>query len=361
MTSGPKIRRVLMAGPADGAPGGMRAVVETYLQNWNASAYEVRYIGTYTDEGSKAAKLWLLLRALARYCLWLITWRPAIVHLHASQDFSYIRKGSMALLGKLAGRRVVWHSHGSQFHRFYENLGRVGGSLVRLILRRADLLLVLSEAERDYFSAIVPGAQIAVLHNPYPPFPKRESLALAQRRPVVLTLGRLGQRKGTYDILKAAPQVIAGCPDAEFQVGGDGDVEAVRTAAQEAGLAGHFKVLGWVAGEQKETCLAEAKVFLLPSYHEGLPVAILEAMAHGLPVVTTPVGGIPETVSDGVNGLLIPPGEPSAIAGAVLRLLQDDPLAQRLAANGQRDAQTSYSVESVLGQLYRIYDSLLER
>lgn len=360
MTTGAKVRRVLMAGPEAGAPGGMRAVAETYLDNWDAAAYEVRYIGTYRDEGSKAGKLWLLLRALARYCLWLITWRPAIVHLHASQDFSYFRKGSMALLGKVAGGRVVWHSHGSQFHRYYENLGTAGGALVRFVLRRADLLIVLSAAERDYFSAIIPGARIVVLRNPYPPFPERDSLPLARRQPVILTLGRLGRRKGTYDILEAAPQVIARCPEAEFQLGGDGEVEAVRAAAGEAGLTDHFKVLGWVSGEKKEARLAEAKVFLLPSYHEGLPVAILEAMAHGLPVVTTPVGGIPEVVRDGVNGLLIPPGDPADLAAAVLRLLQDNELAERLAANAQRDAETGCSVESVLGQLYRIYGSVLE-
>jgi glycosyltransferase involved in cell wall biosynthesis len=198
-----------------------------------------------------------------------------------------------------------------------------------------------------------------VLHNPVHAPPVVPNAAA--RECAILTLGVLGERKGTYDILRAVPLVLDQCPGAEFWLGGDGDVEGVRAAIAAAPWGTRVRLPGWVEGAEKAGYLARAGVFLLPSYAEGLPVAVLEAMAHGLAVITTPVGGIPDAVVDGETGIMVPPGDVPAIARACVSLLRDADLRARLGACARRRVEDRFEVSRVLGELYATYDGLLAR
>ena len=174
-------------------------------------------------------------------------------------------------------------------------------------------------------------------------------------------LGRLGRRKGTYDILEAVPAVISRHSTATFHFGGDGDVNEVRTQLAGVSWGRQVRLLGWLNDDAKSTLLSRASVFVLPSYNEGLPVALLEAMAHGVAVVTTPVGGIPEVVTDSKTGLLVAPGDVAAIAGAICRLLEDPSLRTTLGRNGRALIESEFSVERAVARIVAVYDSLAGR
>jgi glycosyltransferase involved in cell wall biosynthesis len=143
----------------------------------------------------------------------------------------------------------------------------------------------------------------------------------------------LGENKGSYDLVRAIgmlPNDIRA--HLRVTLAGDGDVEQVREVVRANGLADTVDVVGWVGPAERDRLLAESAIFVLPSYSEGLPMAVLEAMANGAVPVTTAVGAIPEVVTDGVSGLLVKPGEPEQLAAALRSLIVDAELRNRLAA-----------------------------
>ena len=138
-------------------------------------------------------------------------------------------------------------------------------------------------------------------------------------------LRHLGVRKGSYDLISAIAELEPAVRDLlHVTLAGDGEVTQVRAAAEPLGAA--VTVRDWAGPAERDELLAAAEVLALPSYDEGLPMALLEAMAAGLVPLTTPVGGIPEAITDGVNGLLIPPGDVPALASAFTRLVEDPAL-----------------------------------
>ena len=337
----------------------MSAVAQCYLQWWDATRYELRFISTWvSDRRSVTARALLAIRAWWECCVTFVAWRPDLVHIHFTYQGSFFRKAVVLALAKAFGiPRVVLHCHSHGFPAFYERRDFFTRALIRRVLGSADLLIVLAEPWANYFRSLCPQVPLLVLYNPVecPVTVPR----VDERKMVLLALGVLGKRKGTYDILQAVPQVLRACPSAEFWLGGDGEVEAVKALVAKAPWAGQVRLLGWVAGVEKQACLAMASVFLLPSYSEGLPVAVLEAMANGLPVITTPVGGIPDIVVDGETGVLIQPGDVPALVEACLRLLGNPLERGRLASAARQYAAQHFAVGEILGRLYHVYDGML--
>jgi glycosyltransferase involved in cell wall biosynthesis len=171
---------------------------------------------------------------------------------------------------------------------------------------------------------------------------------------VVGNVARLAEQKGQRTLLAAAPRVLGAHPEVRFAIAGDGELrEELEEAAKE--LGGHVFMLG--NRSDVPDLLASFAVFAYPSRFEGLCLAVIEAQAAGVPVVATPVGGIRETVVDGVTGLLVPPDDPEALAAAILRLLDDPELARRLAAAACEQAR-GYTEEQMVAETLSVYDSM---
>ncbi len=151
-------------------------------------------------------------------------------------------------------------------------------------------------------------------------------------------LGRLHADKGIYDLLDALSQLRAAVPDVRLVCAGEGERAAVARYAERLGIGDAVKFTGWVGPSGKRALLESAAVCALPSYDEGMPLGLLEAMAAGVPVVATRVGGVPDIVEDGVSGILVEPGSPLALAGAIVRVLGDRETRERLAAGAAATA-----------------------
>ena len=181
----------------------------------------------------------------------------------------------------------------------------------------------------------------------------RKSL-IRSDRPVVLTCARLHSEKGHIYLMQAAKLV----PEALFIFAGDGPERGrLEEFARETGVDGQVQFLGH--REDIPELLAACDVFVLPSLHEALGLSILEAMAATKPIVATVVGGIPETVIDGVTGLLVAPRDPKGLADAIHKLLSDGALAARIAEAGRRRAAECFSSEAMVRGVTRIYDELV--
>jgi glycosyltransferase involved in cell wall biosynthesis len=171
---------------------------------------------------------------------------------------------------------------------------------------------------------------------------------------MVLTVARLEEQKGLEHLVEAAALI----PDVVFVIAGEGSRRApLEARAQALGVHDRLVFLGY--RQDVPDLLACCTVFVLPSLFEGLPLAVLEAMGAGRPVVATRIGGTDEIITDGYTGLLVPPRDSVALARAIRRVLSDTDLARRLGKAGQRRALYEFSAERMAAQVTHIYDELL--
>lgn len=348
--------RVLMLGPALAVRGGISTVEGIYIQAWDSSRFLLKHVATCVD-GSKLVKFLAAVKALVVYIYYLIVWRPDILHVHFSAGASFFRKSVFVLLARLWGIKILLHCHTSAFETFYQKAGRWGRVYIRAVLNQADGMIALSTYWVRILQEMKLRVPICVLGNPIRCHVPKKPLDHSEQ--IVLTLGRLGKTKGTYDILRAVPLVLETSPHAVFWLGGDGDLDQVKSILSSAPWGHHVRLLGWVTGEEKDRVLSSATVFLLPSYSEGLPLAVLEAMTYGLPVISTPVGGIPDVIVDGKTGLLVNPGDVQAISDRISLLLCNPDLCQTLGTNARQLVEDKFQVDVIVQQLYSLYDTFL--
>jgi glycosyltransferase involved in cell wall biosynthesis len=228
-------------------------------------------------------------------------------------------------------------------------LGRLTASLADAVVAPSEATA--AELVRDY------GARrVTVIHNGVRPGEPRAAHRAALP-PVILYSGRLRSRKAVAVLLTAMRQVLAALPSCRLVVIGDGE-QGARIAAQVGalGLASHVELAGTLPRATAMARLAEADVFCLPSTYEGLPLAILEAMAAGLPVVATAVSGNPEAVVDGVTGRLVPPESASALAEALIALLLDRETSRAMGEAGRQRVIERFDIAGVA----RRHEALLE-
>jgi glycosyltransferase involved in cell wall biosynthesis len=203
---------------------------------------------------------------------------------------------------------------------------------------------------------IDPAARTTIIGNPV----LVPAVLPPQQRPArkVLFLAWLHEDKGVLDLMRAMPIVLRSVPDATFVLAGSGDADSIANLARSLRVEHALRLPGWVNGEGKDELLRQSDVFVLPSYYEGLPVGVLEAMACGVPVIATRVGGIPDVIKDRVNGLLLEPGQPEALARALIAMLTDDALRSRLREAAHSTVYKRYSAGSVIGRLETLYREL---
>ncbi|MCV7099988.1 glycosyltransferase family 4 protein [Mycobacterium palustre] len=303
----------------------------------------VTVVPTYVD-GSRPVKLLVGVRGMLCASWLLLRGRAHVLHVNLAHGGSVIRKAVPLWAARLAGVPAVVHGHSYDFGGWFDRLPAPAQALVRRMLV-ADRWVVLGQRHvGEYAERLrLQRDRISVLHNAVaiPDAPVDQAGA---DRVHAVALGRLGIRKGSYDIVTAVgalDETIRGrlC----VTLAGDGDVDAVRAAVADAGLAGSIHVTGWLDPADRDALLGAAHVFLLPSRDEGLPMALLEAMARGLAPVTTPVGSIAEVVSDGSSGLVVRPGAPHEIAEALTALVTDAGLRARL-GNAARQRAADFAL-----------------
>ncbi|WP_306391134.1 glycosyltransferase family 4 protein [Telluria beijingensis] len=310
----------------------------------------IAYVATHVD-GARLDKLGAALGGLARAGLACLARRPAIVHVHCASNASFLRKSLVLLMARLGGARTVCHLHGGGFRRYaLVEAGPLLRRWIRHTLEASSRVIALSPGWAAMVRDCAPRARVEVLPNPV-----RLAAAGAQgERGRILFLGRIEPAKGVDELLQAC----ARHPALRLVLGGAGDLDWARRRAAELGIAGRVELPGWLDARARDAELARAWLFCLPSHVEGLPMAMLEAMAAGVPVVATRVGGIPEALADGLLGLLVPPRDAEALADAIGRLLADETLHARLACAARAAIERHYSAGVVCARLATLYAHL---
>jgi glycosyltransferase involved in cell wall biosynthesis len=309
-------------------------------------------------EGSKWRKLWTFAAAFVRTLLRLRRAPTDVVHIHFASNASSVRKVALARLALANGARVIMHAHGGGYQAYWAKLSPRWRAVTLATLRRVDRLIVLGESWRAFFISIgLRPEQIVVLANPVV-LPSAVPARLPRHQVQLVYLGRISAEKGAFDLVEAVASLPPSClARIKLVLAGDGELARLRELIEKRGIGQTVEVRDWLQPAERDRLLACSDVFVLPSYAEGLPMALLEAMAWGLPAICTPVGSIPRQVRDGVEGFLVQPGDVAQLASAIERIVRDDSLRARMAAAARATVEP-LSVDRFVEAVVAMYRSL---
>jgi glycosyltransferase involved in cell wall biosynthesis len=349
--------RVAQVGPDPAGKGGMAAVMRDLLDSSLAERYRLETIVTWGGF-QPLSRLWVFCRGLVLLAVWCLRRGKRVVHIHSAVRGSLYRKSICVFLVRLLRRPAIVQIHGGpgDAEAFAARIGPIRRRFVRAGLGAANRVVAVSAESARTIERCFGVEGIGVVPNAAPTV----SAALAQanpKEPHVLFIGGFENPvKGGAEMVAATEICADRLGEAVFELGGPGDPPPPlrERLADAAGV----RWLGWLDREAKGEAFQRCGVFVLPSLSEGLPVALLEAMAWGRAIVATRVGGVPDVVADGVEAKIVPPGEPALLAAAIAELMRDPEARLRLGEAARRRA-LSLNEEEVCGRLAALYQELV--
>lgn len=356
-------KNILMIGVySDGKiHGGICSVIACYSSSNLAKKYNIKTIGN-SAEGSNLRKGIAFVVSCILLFYHLCFSKLSLVHIHTASTTSFFRNAMSIYVAKLFKVKIILHIHGAKFDVFYNDGNILTKKLITNILNKVNVIIVLSSAWERFIRPITKNQNINIVFNPVD-IHLYSHKAKSQRENIltnnILFLGALEQRKGIFDILHAMPAILAKVPDAKLWLCGNGPTKPLETLCSELGILGNVVFYGWLDGNSKIEKLLNSDLLALPSYHEGLPVAIIEAMAAGLPIVSTTVGGIPELIQNGENGFLVTSGDIDALAAAIIDILSNDELMSKMSNNNKKKVLEEYDISIIIKQIDSIYKGII--
>jgi len=357
-SSRPIAADVVVVGPSLDSHGGITSVNRTlsdagfFADSRDGLLVELR---PSTRDGTTLAKTTFALRHIARFAIARRT-RSWLLHAHMAFQASFWRKSAYGWIARRRGGRVIYHIHPCAFWDFYVHGGWLRRLAIRATLARADAVIVLTGHMKEKIRRIAPHVPLFVVPNPIDL--GRAPSPVPREPATIVFLGWLVPNKGVFELVDAISRVRERIPEVKAVFAGSKDDGTLRKHVARSGLTDAISFPGWLSPEAVAALLARATVLALPSYSEGVPMSILEALACGTPIVATSVGGIPEILTNERNALLIRPRDVEALNQALLRLLSDGELRARMSI-ANRDAARSFEVGAVAASLRGIYRSIL--
>lgn len=329
--------------------GGIAVVLNSYSRIYQ----KFNIIVNSNGKNTVANAVQLLYSLIATTLKLLLCRRIMIVHIHTASNNSFRRSAMFITLAKVFKRKVIIHVHGGGFKEYYEK----NKEYVHRQLEKCDTIIALTDYWHEFF--LSNGFKNVVVVPNIVDTPVIEKKKEDDNITHILYLGFITKQKGIYDLLEAFSKhkdKLKG--KVLLHIGGNGETGKLQEIIAQKALSSIVKFEGWVGGKKKIELLNNADIFILPSYTEGLPISILEAMSYKLPVISTPVGGIPEVIEDGKNGILFTPGDKEALYQAIEKLHTDKIQRKSMGELSYSKVQ-SYFPDNVSEKLENIYKELL--
>ncbi len=369
--------QVLMLGTGLDIQGGITSVEKLILNNAPAEI-EIEHVPT-TSTGNSVANILIFTKSIQILCSKIFKKEIDIMHVHFAERGSTLRKTILITIGLLFRQSIIMHAHGATYREFYAGLPTFFQNILIFLFSRCFKIIVLSKSWQDYYSKTfcLNQHQAVVLYNPVevpPSIPHR----IGRQQLKFVFLGRIGQRGGPLDLAKSLisfPKQDKGAFDlitafanlpvtdrqcVELILAGNGDLDAANELIAKLELTDKITIVPWLNATDRDQLLTQADAFILPSYNEGLPMSMLESMSWGLPVIVTPVGGIPEVIIDGKNGLLVQPGNQSQLITAMQKLINNEDLRISLGTSARKSVE-GLDIHHYMSSLSQLYISALDK
>lgn len=345
--------RVLIVATSRKTRGGITSVIKAHETGEQWKRFHCHWVQTHRD-GNTLLKLFYIARGFSDFLIRAPFYD--IMHIHISQPTTIRRKSPFLKIAKALGKKIIVHFHAFNVE---DTIQGTYADQYAEFFETADKILVLSNWWKEQLVSTLSLNEdiIEVLYNPCPIVNDDKS----ERSDKILYAGTVNERKGYKDLIKAFAKIANKFPTWKLTIAGNGEIEQGKHLAELLGISDQVDFLGWVNGPEKEKAFQEASVFCLPSYAEGFPMAVLDAWAYGLPVITTPVGGIPDVAKDGENMLLFTPGDIDKLASNLERMIKDEDLREKISEESLNFAQGKFSISAVNNALNTIYQLIISQ
>lgn len=348
---------ILMVGPSRNANGGMTTVVNNYFESSLKDKVNLKYIAT-TRDGSLFIRLAYNFIAYIKIFFYLLVKKVDILHIHMASRGSFYRKSLIVKLSKLLDKKIIIHLHGASFAEFYEDESNDRQKkYICNIFSVADQVIVLSIEWKNKILSWF-DCNIDVLENGVF-VPDKNHYSNSSKN--IVLLGRLNERKGTYDLLSIVNEVVEEFKDVKFILAGDGDLKKLNNKINQLGINEYVEVLGWINKEKREEILKDTLIYVLPSYNEGMPMSVIEAISYGIPTISTWVGGIPQLIDNNESGFLIQPSDTEDLKNKIITLLENSNLRESMSKKGYQKIDKRFNLENQISQLINIYTKVEPR
>lgn len=353
------MRKVVMLGPMPPLVGGMATVLDNLKHSDLNQSNDMTFFDTGKNTPENAGKLSKLWAHTSRYLVFiglLIRLRPDIVHIHTCSGLTFYLDCIYAHLARLVGAKYILHVHGGRFVEFIQSQSGIKKTFAMASLTKAKNIVALSTQWKQRFEQNLNLSKVKVIVNgvrsptDFDPS-KRE-------KNHILFLGAITKKKGIFDLVSALAHVSA---PFHLHIAGNYCSDINEKSLYEfidsfPNMRNKVSVEGVVSGAQKHQLMQRCDIFCLPSYVEGLPMSVLEAMAYQQAAITSNVGGLPDLIQSGQNGVLVAPDDINGLAEALESLLADESLKLRVSKAGETTYYSAYSLEAISPQINAIYD-----
>lgn len=344
--------KVLVIATSSKTRGGITSVINAHKSHMLWQKWNCTWIETHIDK----TIIHKLFYAISGFLSFLINLPTCdIVHVHFSSPTSVLRKYLFLCFAKFFKKPLIIHFHAfSPTSKVNENFKQ----LYKIAFKFADRVLVLSKNWKDGLidDFIFLKDKITVLYNPCPII---NEIIKTDKRKIILYAGILNNRKNFKTLIKSFSKIASKYPSWKIVFAGNGSINEGKLLANKLNISSQVEFKGWVEDKTKHALFSEASIFCLPSYAEGFPMAVLDAWAYSLPVITTPVGGIPDIAIDGNNMLLFDPDDTDGLAKKIEKLITDDQLRNNLSAKSKQFATGIFSIKKLCSELDEIYTKLI--
>lgn len=350
--------KVLMVGNHESVHGGITSVIQQLLSHdWEKDGVKMYFLPSYRG-GNVIDKVSYFLGSFIKIKSFIINEKPDVVHIHMSHHGSFDRASLIGAFCKKKGVPVVVHLHGSEFKKYFDECNSQKKKKIQKFFKECSTVITLGNDWKNFVLSIVPIANVVVLNNTV--HIPDETVKQEENKIHFLYLGVLFKRKGLDDLLQAIKKVVSsGCIDGKdvvFNIGGTGPEESqLKAKTQSYRITQYVNYLGWVNGNDKINELTSNQVFVLPSYNEGLPIAILEAISYGMPVIATSVGSVSEAVKNSINGYAFKPGDIDGYAKAITDLICNYELRCSMAQASRNLATEKFNENVYFDKIVEIY------
>jgi len=345
-------QKILFIAPIYTRKGGIASVLKTYENNIDDFNF---FASIYFS--NKLINFLFFPFVIIHFIIYLI-FNPSIeiIHIHGSSKGSFYRKYVLFKISKIINKKVIYHIHGGKFHIFYNDSSKSNKKRIENFINKSDALIVLSTEWSKYFTTKFNQKKINILNN-IVPFQNNIDKKI-DKKIKLLFLGRINNNKGIYDLLNVISK------NKEFYnnkitlaIGGDGETVKLKKFISKNKLEKIVAFYGWTKAELKNKLLLESHIMILPSYNEGLPITLLEAMSYSMPLISTHVGGISRILNHKENGIVVKPGDLYMIDNAIKYYIDNK---DKIAIHGEN----SYNIvkdfypKTVLNSLLNIYKKI---
>lgn len=353
-------RKILIVGPELSLPGGVAHHIKTLLSSPLNKEHKLDYFKVGPKLNDSRAKIIIKFIFNPFRFLWkLLKFWPDVVHFNPSFDTkSLLREFIMIAICKIHGHATLVQLHGGNLAVLMRK-----GHLhiyIRLIFKWASHLVLLTNIQKKPLLKYCAADRLSVIPNMIDTKVYCHKKQNNNSRYRILYMSKIELKKGAFDVLESIHLVLKRFSNVKFIFAGDGpDKNKLQLLCCENEFEDSVKFLGYLKDQKKLNFLSRGDIFLFPShYNEGMPYALLEAMASGLPVIATTVGGVPEIIEPLVNGFLVPPQQPKKLARAINKLLASYKIRKKIGDINRYKAETEYDIKVVCEKFDKLYKKL---